>query len=35
MAGLIGRKLLAFMEFEQLDPGRRSPLAIASDRMLL
>ena len=32
---LIGRKLLSFIELEQLYPGRRSPLAIASDRMLL
>jgi hypothetical protein len=35
MAALIGRKLLAFIELEQLYPGRRSPSAIASDRMLL
>jgi hypothetical protein len=35
IAGLIGRKLLLFIELEQLYPGRRSPLAIASDRMLL
>jgi hypothetical protein len=32
---LIGRKLLSFIELEQLYPRRRSPLAIVSDRMLL
>jgi hypothetical protein len=35
LASLIGRKLLSFGELEQLYPGRRSALAIASDRMLL
>jgi hypothetical protein len=29
------RKLLSFIELEQLCPGRRSPFAIAPDRMLL
>jgi hypothetical protein len=35
MASLIGRKLLSFMKLEQLYPGRRLPLAIASDRIVL
>jgi hypothetical protein len=35
IAALIGRRLLSSIELEQLYPGRRLTLAIASERMVL